>query len=341
MYHTGCDIHKKTCHLQHLDEDGALGLSKNVPTTREAFAKFLARLDGPTTMTLEATRGYWWISQFFARHPKVSQTNVVDSRRGRKLAEELSVRRGYGRAKNDRIDAEMLAEQTRCGLAPTIHVPTPPQLAVRTLNRHHLMLRRLKTMAANRIHGILSMHGVFTAIQMLRNQATQRDQLLRELPGYVELFVTNMLKQMELFDQQTVQCDQELDKILPASNPTIKLLMTAPGIGIVLARTIATEILDPSYLREPKYLLSYAGLAPLQNESAGKKGPMQLNQFCNYYLKYAFVAAAHGARTHPRYRRKYEQDIKQHGKIRAKLNLARRLAKAVYWMLTRQQPYKF
>lgn len=341
MYHTGCDVHKKTCHLQHMDEDGALGLSKNVPTTREALAKFLDRLDGSTTITLEATRGYWWLNQFFVRHPKVSQVNVVDSRRSRKLAQELSVRSGYGRAKNDRIDAEMLAEQTRRGLAPTIHVPTPSQLADRTLNRHHLMLVRLKTMAANRIHGILSMHGVFTAIATLRNNVAQRDQILRELPGYVELFVNNMLKQIELFDQQTDQCDQELDKMLPRSNPTIKLLMTAPGIGIVLARTIATEILAPSYLREPKYLLSYAGLAPLQNESAGKKGPMKLNQFCNYYLKYAFVAAAHGARTHPRYCRKYEQDVKQHGKIRAKLNLARRLAKAVYWMLTRQQPYKF
>lgn len=324
-----------------MDEDGALGLSKNVPTTREALAKFLDRLDRPTTITLEATRGYWWLSQFFARHPNVSQVNVVDSRRSRKLAEELSVQSGYGRAKNDRIDAEMLAEQTRRGLAPTIQVPTATQLATRTLNRHRLLLMRSRTMAANRIHGLLSMHGVVTSIPRLRSSAEQCDHLLRDLPGYVNLLVTNLLKQIELLEQQAAQCGQELDKLLPASNPTIKLLMTAPGIGIVLARTIATEILEPRALQAPKYLLSYAGLAPLQNESAGKKGPMKLNQFCNYYLKYAFVAAAHGARTHPRYRRKYEHDNKQHGKIRAKLNLARRLTKAVYWMLTRQQPYKF
>ena len=86
--------------------------------------------------------------------------------------------------------------------------------------------------------------------------------------------------------------------------------------------------------------MSYSGLAPVMKESAGKKGTIKLNRFCNYYLKYAFIGAAHSARHHPRYKRKYEQDVKRHGKIIAKLNLARRLAKAVYWMLTRQQPFR-
>ncbi len=32
MYYTGCDAHKKNCTLQHIDDDGALGLSMNVAT---------------------------------------------------------------------------------------------------------------------------------------------------------------------------------------------------------------------------------------------------------------------------------------------------------------------
>jgi len=132
-----------------------------------------------------------------------------------------------------------------------------------------------------------------------------------------------------------------LDKILPSSHPQIKLLMTLPGIWPVLARIIYTEILNIKYFEAPKYLTSYSGLAPIEHESNGKKGPIKLNRYSNHYLKYAFVEAAHHARTHYRYQRKYELDVKKHGKIRAKLNLARRLTKAVYWMLTRQQPFKF
>ena len=52
------------------------------------------------------------------------------------------------------------------------------------------------------------------------------------------------------------------------------------------------------------------------------------------------MTAAHAARTHPKYRRKYDRDVKKYGKTIAKLNLARRIAKAVYWMLTRQQPFQ-
>jgi hypothetical protein len=70
----------------------------------------------------------------------VAHLNVVDPRRSRSLSAELSVQAGYGRAKNDRIDTEMMAEQNRRGLAPTIHVPTPEQLHRRTLNRHRFVL---------------------------------------------------------------------------------------------------------------------------------------------------------------------------------------------------------
>ncbi len=146
---------------------------------------------------------------------------------------------------------------------------------------------------------------------------------------------------MRQIEHHIPACEKLIDRLLPSSHPQMKQLITAPGIGIVLARIIYTEIFDIAYFKgHYKYLISYSGLAPMESESAGKKGMVKLNHFSNHFLKYAFVEAAHHARSHPKYRRKYEQDVKKHGKIRAKLNLARRLVKAVYWMLARQQPFK-
>lgn len=342
IYHTGIDIHKKFCSIQHMDNDGALGLTMTVPTTSEGLNRFLLQLDEPTTITFEAGRNYWWLHQFFKDHPKVLQVNVVDPRRSRHLAEELSVISGYGRAKNDRIDGEMLAEQTRRGLAPTIHVPTPDQLHLRTINRQRFATVENRTRAKNMIHGLLTMHGVSAAIDTLLDDAPAKMKLMATLPDYVPMLVELLLAWVRLFDQQIVLLDTALNHLLPASHPQIKLLMSAPGIGIVLSRTIYTEILDISYFKhDPKYFISYSGLAPIANESAGRQGRMRLNPFSNHYLKYAFVEAAHNAWDHPYYRRKYELDVKKHGKIIAKLNLARRLAKTVYWMLTRQQPYRY
>lgn len=339
-YHTGCDVHSKFCRFQHIDDDGAIGLHMTVESTEEGICEFLDRLDAPTTMTLEAGRNYWWLSQLFSNHPKVSKVSVVDPRRSRLIAEELSVISGYGRAKNDRIDAEMLADQERRGLAPRIHVPTPAQLQNRTLTRYRSVLVVNRTRAKNSVHALLALHGVRAAIKTLLENNADQQEIMKTLPDYLQFMVEQLLDQVRFFDSQIPICEDRLNHLLPASHPQIKLLVSAPGIGIVLARIIYTETLDITYFKEPKYLISYVGLAPIEKDSAGRKGPIKLNRHCNYWLKYAFVEAAHNASDHPKYRRKYELDVKKHGKIIAKLNLARRLAKAVYWMLTRQQLYK-
>lgn len=338
IYHAGLDAHDRQSFFQHMDADGTIGLSEWVATTPESLNELLAQLDEPTTITFEAGRNYWWLHEFFVTHPKISQVHVVDPRRSRHLAQELSVLRGYGRAKNDFIDAEMLAEQTRRGLAPTIHVPTAPQLEQRTLCRHRFHSVMNRTRAKNMIHGHLKLHGYAAIIADLL-AATPSDRFLASLPGYVAFIVEQLVAQIKLFDHQIASGETQLGRLLPESHPQIKILMSAPGFGMVLSRMVYTEILDIAYFKAPKYLISYAGLAPVDNESAGRKGPIKLNRHCNYYLKYAFVQAAHNAYDHPHYRRKYDIDLKRHGKIIAKLNLARRLAKAVYWMLTHQQRY--
>jgi len=150
----------------------------------------------------------------------------------------------------------------------------------------------------------------------------------------VERIVERLLIRIRLLDQQIDSIDADLERVLPESHPQIALLITIPGIGLVLARIIYTEIIDINYFKQhPRYLTSYSGLAPMTDESAGRKGSEKLNRYCNYFLKYAFIEAAHNASGHPDYRRKYELDRKKHGKIIAKLNLARRIVKSVYWML--------
>ena len=339
-YHAGLDAHDRNSFFQHMDSEGTIGLSEWVATDPDSINDLLAQLDEPTTITFEAGRNYWWLHEFFANHPKISQVNVVDPRRSRNLAQELSVLSGYGRAKNDFIDAEMLAEQTRRGLAPTIHVPTAEQLEQRTMCRHRFNSVMNRTGAKNMIHGILALHGYSAKIAELLTPSANSNQLMASLPAYVSFIVEQLLARIKLFDQQIASCETQLARLLPESNPQMKIVMSAPGFGVVLSRMVHTEILDITYFKEPKYLISYSGLAPVDNESAGRKGSIKLNKHCNYYLKYAFVQAAHNAHDHPTYRRKYDIDVKRHGKIIAKLNLARRLTKTVYWMLTRQQLYR-
>ena len=335
----GIDVHDDVSTLQHMDNDGHLGLQATIPTEPEAFARILDQLDSPCVVTFEAGRNYFWLYEFFSKHPKVSKVNVVDARRSRIICSALSAQAGYGRAKNDRIDAEMLTEESRRGLAPCIHVPTADQLERRSFNRHRIDLVVRRTSVINKTHGFLRLRGIRIAISELMDNSNSQQKVLDSLKLSAKI-VSHYIAQIRQLQEHIIECDHFLDTLLPTSDPRIQLIMTVPGFGPVLARTVHTEILDIAYLKAPNSLINYSGLAPVENDSNNKKGVIRLNPYTNHYLKYAFVEAAHHASTHPRYRRKYQSDAKKHGKLRAKLNLARRLAKAVYWMLTRQQPFK-
>jgi transposase len=339
MLYVGLDVHEKYTQIQAMDEAGFLAMTEKLPTTAESLGSFFSRLPDSAAVSLEAGRNYWWISQFLSSHTIVEEFKVVDSRRSRILAKEFSVRYGYGRAKNDRIDAEMLAHIHREGMSPSIHLPTEEQLGWRTLVRHRMGLVQQSTAAGGRLQGLLSMHGVRMSTRSLTDDFQSQLESLESLPNYARCTLQHLLEHIRLYQRQIKHCERRLSKCLPSSHPQIKILMTAPGIGIVLARIMLSEILSIHYFDAPKYLMSYAGLAPIENTSGGKKGVIELNRHCNYYLKYAFVQAAHTARQNPKYRKKYNQDEKRHGKTRAKINLARRMVKAVYWMLTRQESF--
>ena len=181
----GCDAHSMTCTFQHINQDGALGFEKTIPTESLAFDKLLGCLEQPVCITLEAGRNYWWILQHLKAHPAVTEVNIVDPMKSRRIASELAVNAGYGRAKNDRIDAEMLAEQTRLGLARTINIPSPEQLANRSICRQRFELIKQRTRTKNHIQALLAMHGVRVATNKLTFNDEIKQKAFARLPEFV------------------------------------------------------------------------------------------------------------------------------------------------------------
>lgn len=338
MNYVGLDIHQKHIQVSQMNAEGVVCLEKRITTDPDNLLSVLDGLDGPLTVSMEAGRNHWWINELLSSLEYVESVEVVDPRRSRNFAKELSVHKGYGRAKNDRIDAQMLGEISRLGLSPSIHLPNAEQLVQRSLCRRRLRLMQHYSSTSARIQALLSMHGLRLSTGKLLSGNYHEE--LETLPSYACFIIGQHIDEIRLIQVHIEKCEEYLDELLPAKDGRLQLLMSIPGIGIVLSRTIASEILSISYFAAPKYLVSYSGLAPVEYESDGKKGKIKLNKHCNYYLKYAFVLAAHCARKDSKFRSKYDRDVKKHNKSRAKINLARRLAKTVFWVLTRQQSFQ-
>jgi transposase len=128
-----------------------------------------------------------------------------------------------------------------------------------------------------------------------------------------------------------------------ADHPYIPLLISAPGIGWVLAFTIAAEIGEIERFPSPEKLTGYTGLCPRVNQSgdSDRRGP--LSKHGPRYLRWALIEATMHALNHPAYRERYQRNKRRLGKQRgakvAQVDIARRLAHAIWHMLTRNERF--
>jgi len=138
--------------------------------------------------------------------------------------------------------------------------------------------------------------------------------------------------------EQTIKnIDKLLDEMLEPYESAISLLCTIPAVDRITAITIISEIgVDMSKFDSSKRLCNWAGLAPGNNQSAGKKKSVRCTR-AGVYIKPALVQAAHCAVKSNKsdyYRIKYERISKRRGKKRAIIAIARMILTAVFHMLT-------
>jgi transposase len=150
------------------------------------------------------------------------------------------------------------------------------------------------------------------------------------------------LRLIDELEREITNYERELRQ-LGAEHRYVPLLCTVPGISWVLAYTIAAEIGDIARFPTPRKLAGYSGLCPRVYQSGERdlRGP--LSKQGPRYLRWALVEAATHACTHPTYRQRYQQTKARLGKQRgakvAQVDLARRLAKAIWHMLSRGETF--
>ena len=119
--------------------------------------------------------------------------------------------------------------------------------------------------------------------------------------------------------------------------------MSAPGIGWVTGFTIAAEIGDISRFSSPVKLTGYTGLCPRVSQSGevDRRGP--ISKHGPRYLRWGLMEAAIHASAHPLYKERYQRTKRRLGRQRgakvAQIELARKLTEAIWYMLTRNQPF--
>jgi transposase len=335
MLYAGLDLSRKRLDVHVLREDGTTALVTAVSPDASALrtlARRVAAEGEPVRATIESMNGARFV------HDSLEflgwDVLIADAQRVRGLAPLA--------AKTDKIDARVLAELTRRALVPEIWLPTPEVRAERERARFRLHLVRQRTALKNRISATLMTFGHPCPMADLFGVAGRK--LLDSL-ALPEPWQANLGESLAVVDDLTARVDAlELElRELGADHPSMRLLMTVPGVGWVLAFTIASEIGDIARFASPKKLAGYTGLCPLVRQSGPKdrRGPLAKNG--PKYLRWALIEAATHAARDVRYLERYERTKQRLGRQRgakvARVDLARQLAEAIWHVLTKNEPF--
>lgn len=336
MVHAGLDLSRKRLDIQLLAEDGTrlrhLAVMPDADGLR-TVAGWVQRTYGqPVRAAIESMTGARFVhDQLELAGWEVTIANAQKVKGVAPLA-----------CKTDRIDAWVLAELSRRDLVPAIWLPDPAVRSERERARWRLFLVRHRTSLKNRVHQTLMSYGCQCPVADLYGKRGRELLARLELPEPWLSTVQASLHLIDDLEQQIDDCERELRQ-LGADHPYVPLLTTIPGIAWVLGYTIAAEIGDISRFASPTKLCGYTGLTPMVRQSGNRdfRGPLAKNG--PRYLRWALIEAAHTAARHPLYQQRYSATKKRLGKQRgskvAAVELARTLAEAIWYMLTRHQVF--
>ncbi|HEX6228462.1 MAG TPA: IS110 family transposase [Solirubrobacterales bacterium] len=329
------DLSRKRLDFHLLNGEGATVDVGAAPPDADGLRGLTERLDRhgtPIRAAIESMNGARFV------HDQLElrgwQVEIADAQKVKGLAPLA--------CKTDRIDAWVLAELCRRELVPAIWLPDPDVRAERERARWRLHLVRHRSSLKQRVHAVLLAHGTPCPISDLFGVSGRRLLARLALADPWAGTLEASLRLIDELDREIARCETELRR-LGADHRYVPLLMTVPGIGWVLAYTIAAEIGDIRRFASPRKLAGYSGLCPrvYQSGESDRRGPLAKQG--PRYLRWALVEAATHASRHPVYCHRYQRTKARLGKQRgakvAQVDLARRLAEAIWHMLTRNQPF--
>jgi transposase len=317
----GLDVHKDTvvaC-VRHM-ADGTVKREVRTlkTTTREllALSEWLAA-EGCTHIAMEATGVYW----------KPVWHILSDGDFALVLANAAHVKNVPGR-KTDVNDATWLADLLAHGLIRGSFVPDQQTQEMRGLLRTRKQLMREASRHIQRLQKTLEdanikLDSVISDImglsgrrmiealiggesdpEQLAQLAHRRikatpEELCEALRGRVtphHRFLLRLhLQQIDAIDNAIGDIDQEVDDLVEPFRTTVHLLTTIPGIDELSARVILAEIgRDMSRFPTAGHLISWAGLCPRNDESAGKRRSTRMRKGAAW-LKTTLVQCAAAA----------------------------------------------
>jgi transposase len=370
ILHTNCaglDVHKKTVVATVIITKERGKPFKATQTFGTMTSDLLVLSDwlmkyGVTHAAMESTGEYW-----------KPIYNILEDNFEVWLVNAQHIKAVPGR-KTDVKDSEWIAELMRHGLIRASFVPPKGQRELRELTRMRSTFVKERANLVNRLQKVLEsaniklasvasdVNGVSgrTILQaLITGRSTpeemaelaqgklrrKRELLSRSLQGLVKphhcFVLSELLLQIDGLDDAIARFNDQIQEYCRPFEEAVVLLDTIPGVARHTAEVIVSEIgVDMSRFPNADHLASWAGVAPGNNESAGKRLSGKTTKG-DQALVSALTQAAHAAsRTKNTYlSAQFHRLAGRRGKKKAILAVAHSILIMAYHMIKDRAPY--
>jgi transposase len=195
------------------------------------------------------------------------------------------------RAKNDRNDAEAISEAAARPSMRSVAIKTVDQQAKGIIVKHREMLVGQRTQAINALRGHATEFGVVVA-----KGATKSEALLAVLaadtavPAAARTMFEQMGAHIAALESRIAVPDAELLSLHKA-HPVSRLLAEIPGVGPLIATTMALTV-EPESFASGRHFAAWLGLTPREHSTGGKQRLGKISKAGNERLRSLLVVGA-------------------------------------------------
>jgi len=332
------DSHKHYTLMEREDIQSRVAQQQRIEPAPGAIHAALQGCAPGTAVAVEATGNWYWIVG------EIEQAGLrpllVHPRKAKLMMGLIN--------KTDKLDVHGLNRLQRNGTLPAVWIPPADLRDLRELTRTRLVLSTQRTRLKNRLSATLAKHGrqlSGVSDPYGRKARQELNARLGLLPAHTRWVSEALLAQLGFVEEQIRALEQQLQELVKIT-AEMGWLMSLPGIGVILAASIALEMGDINRFASAERLASYAGVTPRVHSSGDKTRYGPLRSDVNRYLKWAFVEAANSiAVNHTRCWQRHASQLYRRlrarkGHYKAIGAVARHLAEAAWHVLQRKEAYR-
>ena len=328
QFYIGIDLHARTMYVCVINNLGEPVFHKNMICSTENLELVTNTFGKDIVIGVECIFTWYWIADFCAE-------NGIDFA----LGHALYMKAIHG----GKTKSEKIANMLRGGMFPIAYAYPKAKRAVRDLLRRRLFFVRQRAELSVHLQNTNHQYNINEPLTSSRMRSeTYRNTIPEKLNDPATLKMVNAdLFMFQAYHDIITKLEFQIEDMMEIQDPySFSLLRSIPGLGFILPLTILYEIDSISRFPDVGKFISYCRLVKCAHESAGKKEKGGHNKIGNVHLKWAFSeGAVLFLRNNERGQKWHEQLVSRYGKAKAMSLIAQKLARTVFYMLKRKEPF--